>query len=176
MNRIITSKSKKKELEEKIRNGNINKHDSEGIIDISKIIYILNDKKDEGRTIVVFDTNYINSFRHKECSILVNVMIDIFSKARQNTEQDIGKSEFTIHVNMNNLSKIKYESKYIIAMTNILKTVFVDCLHHCFFIYPPYVFKILYRLFSPFIDNVTKKKFVIVTKNKKINIENCNYL
>ena len=93
-------------------------------------------------------------------------MVKMLKNALDIAQSKYNSTEFIVFLDMNGSSMNQIDMTFAKTLIVILENTFTDNLKYCIVKNAPRLFKIVYRLIYPFIDKVTRKKFMFDKKGK----------
>ena len=108
-------------------------------------------------------------------------MVKVLRNALDIAQNKYNSTEFIVLLDMSGSGMKQIDITFAKTLIVILENTFTDNLKYCVVKNAPRLFKIVYKLIYPFIDKVTRKKFMFETKGKLSritmnNIENNEHL
>ena len=94
-------------------------------------------------------------------------IVNILRNALDIAKEKYQSHEYIVYVDMANTSMKQFDLTFAKTLIVILESTFQDTLKYCIIKNAPKLFKIIYRLIYPFIDKITRNKFMF-EKNGKI--------
>ena len=93
-------------------------------------------------------------------------MVKVLRNALEIAQSKYNSTEFIVFLDMNDSSMKQVDITFAKTLIVVLENTFTDNLKYCIVKNAPRLFKIVYRLIYPFIDKVTRKKFMFEKKGK----------
>ena len=93
-------------------------------------------------------------------------IVKILKNALHIAQSKYNSVEFIVLLDMDGSSMKQIDMTFAKTLIVILENTFTDNLKYCIVKNAPRLFKIIYRLIYPFIDKVTRKKFMFDKKGK----------
>lgn len=125
---------------------------------LTKFIYIANNHFIDRRPVVIIDCDAEIHIKKKDYGQVIGYICAVLQKSLQ-IPTDPKYKQFCIMVQLKNYKKCTIGLGFGIALSKILKIMFVDTLYKCYIIDPPLLFKSLFRVIRPFIDKETRPKY-----------------
>ena len=136
-------------------------------MDNNRFINLKDEITKDGMSIIEMNLGAFRKLKdYKELYIyIIKVVTSAIIKSQlQKTEQ------YIVKVNFSNVSMKHADTGFASQLVKNLQEIFPNRLARCYLYYPPKIFLICWSVITPFIDSVTKDKFIVVTKNGELHI------
>ena len=136
-------------------------------MDNSKFINLKDETTKDGMAIIEMNLDAFRKLKHYRdlyVYIIKVVTSAIIKSQSQNKEQYIVKGNF------NNVSMKHADTGFASQLVKNLQEIFPNRLAKCYLYYPPKIFLMCWSIITPFIDPVTKDKFIVITKDGELHI------
>ena len=137
--------------------------------DLDKYCYLYDSEKYK-YAIVCIDTKHFVKIKLKKnpkgYDKVYAHMVKILRNALEIAQSKYNSTEFIVFLDMVGSSMKQIDMTFAKTLIVILESTFTDNLKYCIVKNAPRLFKIVYRLIYPFIDKVTRNKFMFEKKGK----------